>query len=55
MRRTKQEQAVIDKYGGNWGSHPKYPVKDWQYQVANNDTRLGYWDWVFDELSWRER
>lgn len=28
---------------------PDYPVEDWQYQVNNNDTRLGYWDWVLDE------
>jgi len=23
-----------------------YPLEDWRYQVANNYTRLGYWDWV---------
>ena len=31
---------------GVWGEHPHHPVEDWQYEVANNDTRLGYWDWV---------
>lgn len=25
---------------------PDWPRKDWQYEVANNDTVLGYWDWV---------
>ena len=23
-----------------------YPLDDWKYEVDNNDTRLGYWDWV---------
>ena len=29
-----------------WGSDPFYPVGDWQYEVANDETRLGYWEWV---------
>jgi len=29
-----------------WSEHPKHPVKDWQYEVENGDTREGYWDWV---------
>lgn len=29
-----------------WGQSKKFPVKDWQYEVANGDTRHGYWDWV---------
>jgi hypothetical protein len=31
-----------------WDDHPDYPVKDWQYEVANGDTRLGYWDWIHE-------
>jgi len=23
-----------------------YPVQDWQLEVANGDTRQGYWEWV---------
>ena len=23
-----------------------YPVSDWKYEVRNDDTRLGYWEWV---------
>ena len=34
------------QYGGVWDEHPDYPVSDWKYEVACNDTRLGYWDWV---------
>jgi hypothetical protein len=26
--------------------HPEYPFTDWQDEVANNDTRLGYEEWV---------
>lgn len=24
----------------------RYPVQDWEYEVANGDTRRGYADWV---------
>ncbi len=39
-------QALTEKFGGIWSEHPDYPAADWQYEVANGDTRLGYWDWV---------
>ncbi|PZU06053.1 hypothetical protein [Sphingomonas sp.] len=29
-----------------WGDDPAYPVDDWKIEVANDDTRLGYLDWV---------
>ena len=29
-----------------WSEDPDYPVADWKYEVANDDTRLGYWEWV---------
>lgn len=29
-----------------WGEHPDHPVTDWQYEVANGDTRSGYRAWV---------
>jgi hypothetical protein len=29
-----------------WAEHPDHPVADWQAEVANNDTRLGYRGWV---------
>jgi hypothetical protein len=29
-----------------WIDDPDYPPADWQYEVANDDTRLGYADWV---------
>ena len=42
--------VLITKYG-NWGSYEKFPDYDWQYEVANGVTRLGYWDWVSIKLS----
>jgi len=30
----------------HWAESPDYPLADWQAEVANGDTRLGYWDWV---------
>ncbi len=28
------------------GEHPRHRVADWQYAVANGNTRRSYWDWV---------
>ncbi len=36
----------------HWDEDPDYPISDWKYEVENNDTRLGYADWVQHE---RER
>lgn len=29
-----------------WASDPDHPVEDWQYEVANGDTRRGYQEWL---------
>lgn len=29
-----------------WGEDPECPLRDWQYEIGNNETRLGYWEWV---------
>jgi hypothetical protein len=29
------------------GENPDYPKADWQHEVANGYTKLGYVDWVF--------
>lgn len=36
----------MTNHGGVWGEHPDHPVGSWMYQVANGDTRSGYWQWV---------
>lgn len=30
----------------HWQGDPDHPVDDWKVEVANDDTRLGYRDWV---------
>ncbi|WOF45074.1 hypothetical protein KNJ79_09470 [Sphingopyxis indica] len=30
----------------HWDDNPDHPVDDWKTEVANDDTRLGYLDWV---------
>jgi len=38
----------IEEHGGYWGvGDPQYPIEDWQYAVANGDTRRGYWEWAW--------
>ena len=27
-----------------------YPLCDWRYAVDNDETRLGYWDWVDSQI-----
>ena len=50
----RELRAVIAENGGYWSEHPDYPVDDWRYQVANNDTRAGYWEWVAQESYYEE-
>lgn len=30
----------------HWDEHPEYPLDDWKHEVANDDTRLGYMEWI---------
>jgi len=30
----------------HWDEEKDFPVGDWKYEVANDDTRLGYTEWV---------
>ena len=39
-------REVIDRCGGYWSEHPRFPVADWKYEINNDDTRACYWDWV---------
>jgi hypothetical protein len=43
------ESGLTYQYG-YWGDHPEHPVSDWKYEVANDDTREGYWQWVAGRL-----
>lgn len=37
-------------YGGHWGEHPYCPASDWADEAANDETRLGYWERVFNKI-----
>jgi len=44
-------EIFIEEHGGYWGpGHPKYPVEDWRYLVANDEVRQGYWNWCYDQV-----
>jgi hypothetical protein len=50
---TKEEQldALADANGGYWGpGHFAHHIDDWKTEVANDDTRMGYWEWVQKQL-----
>ena len=44
---TYREWKPIESH---WEEHPKFRSKDWRYEVENDDTRLGYVDWVNSQL-----
>lgn len=33
----------------HWDEDPEYPVEDWKIEVDNDDTRLGYKEWVLHQ------
>ena len=35
--------CAVDSY---WDEDKDYPVQDWKYEISNDDTRLGYQEWV---------
>lgn len=43
---AQEAEAIREEAGGFWEQHPSHSVEDWQSEVANGDTRLGYWEWV---------
>ena len=47
---SEKALKLAEKHGGVWTVHPGYPPADWQYEVANGDTRSSYWDWVLSKM-----
>lgn len=47
-----QEPLTVEKVlaADHWHEFENHPVEDWQYQVANEDTRQSYKDWVISRL-----
>lgn len=42
MRKDVRQRRDADP----WAEHPCAPLEDWKFEVQNDDTRLGYWEWV---------
>jgi hypothetical protein len=40
--------ALIARYG-SWGQDERFPRADWQYEVSEGETNLGYWDWLLQQ------
>jgi hypothetical protein len=49
---TVGDCVLLDDHGDEvkdhdlWGEDKSYPRADWRYEVGNEDTNLGYWEWV---------
>lgn len=46
----KEIEELREKHGGVWGHHPEFTVSGWRHEVNCNDTRLGYWEWVYHQM-----
>jgi len=50
--RTDAVATFIKRCGDNlWGECEQFPKEDWRYAVSNDDTILGYWEWVYNEAA----
>ena len=38
-------EEIPEPQPSHWDDQPEHPVEDWRYEIANDDTRLGYLDW----------
>jgi hypothetical protein len=43
-------EMLMDNNGGYWAQNEQYPVADWKYEVLNDCTRRGYWEWLAAKL-----
>jgi hypothetical protein len=54
-RQPLPESETPDSLEAKYGSeHPEWLRADWQQDVANGDTKLGYWDWVLHNIESHE-
>jgi hypothetical protein len=42
----KVEAWKNDPVRSHWDSYPDFPISDWRFEVANEDTLLGYHEWL---------
>ena len=50
MESMNEAQSFAEEWGGWWSSHDEYLPEQWQKEVADGNTRAGYWDWVIAQL-----
>lgn len=45
-------KELVDTWadGDVWGEHPHYDRSSWRHEVSNEDTNLGYWEWVVHQI-----
>jgi hypothetical protein len=58
--RANHELTVLeleDKYTGceRWGECPDWSREDWRTEVSDEETQLGYWEWVYNKVQNEER
>ncbi|CAO0822463.1 hypothetical protein DFAR_3060036 [Desulfarculales bacterium] len=46
--------TFTEPYDGIWGEHPVWTRADWGNEAACNDTSLGYWAWVRNQIRIKE-
>ncbi len=51
---SEVSQRLAKDHGGYWGEHPEYPWSDWVGEVEGNSTRLGYWEWVAEQIEFKK-
>jgi hypothetical protein len=46
-----EDSEQLREQFGHWGTHPRHSLEDWQHEVGEGYTRLGYWEWVASLLA----
>lgn len=49
-RRREYKGRVLEYLDSHWEPIEGASLEDWKYEVANDDTRLGYHDWARNKL-----
>jgi hypothetical protein len=45
-----QIMHAFKEHNGYWEPYPGHELEDWRTEIANDDTRQGYWQWVEDRI-----
>lgn len=48
--RSRLARPLRETVSDLWSSHEQFPKELWKYEVANDTTHLGYWEWVENKL-----